>query len=48
VPAGIEAKAGVKLTVSNLDTKKLCDVTGDTKGRGFAGVNAAVLLRAIN
>lgn len=38
VPAGVEAKAGVKLTVSNLDTKKLCDVTGDTKGRGFAGV----------
>jgi large subunit ribosomal protein L3 len=34
----IEVKAGAKLTVSILDTTKLCDVIGKNKGRGFAGV----------
>ncbi len=38
VAAGVEAKAGVKLTVGLLDSKKLCDVVGKTKGRGFTGV----------
>lgn len=34
----IEIKAGTKLTVAALDVKKLCDVIGRNKGRGFAGV----------
>ena len=38
VANGVEAKAGAKLTVSILDQKKLCDVVGNTKGRGFTGV----------
>lgn len=38
VAAGVEAKAGAKLTVALLDGKKLCDVVGNTKGRGFTGV----------
>jgi large subunit ribosomal protein L3 len=38
VPVAGEAKAGAKLTVSLLDPKKLVDVTGLNKGRGFAGV----------
>jgi large subunit ribosomal protein L3 len=38
VAAGVEAKAGAQLTVALLDPKKLVDVTGRNKGRGFAGV----------
>lgn len=38
VAKGVEAKAGAKLTVTLLDSKKLCDVVGNTKGRGFTGV----------
>jgi large subunit ribosomal protein L3 len=38
VAKGVEAKAGAKLTVALLDNKKLCDVVGDTKGRGTTGV----------
>ena len=38
VPANVESKAGVKLTVELLDTKKLVDVIGLIKGRGFTGV----------
>ncbi len=38
LPAGIEAKAGAELTVAVLDSKKLCHVSGVSKGRGFAGV----------
>lgn len=38
VAPGVEAKAGAKLTVGLLDTKKLCDVVGATKGRGTTGV----------
>lgn len=38
VAVGIEAKAGAKLTVTLLDEKKLCDVIGNSKGRGFTGV----------
>ena len=38
VPAGVEAKPGASLTVGILDAKKLCDVIGRNKGRGFAGV----------
>jgi large subunit ribosomal protein L3 len=33
-----EAKAGAKITVSILDGAKLVNVTGQNKGRGFAGV----------
>ncbi len=36
--AGVEAKAGAKLTVAALDSGKLVDVSGTIKGRGFAGV----------
>ena len=35
---GVETKAGAKLTVANLDTAKLVDISGIIKGRGFAGV----------
>ena len=38
VAAGIELKAGAKLTVGILDQAKLCDVVGNSKGRGFTGV----------
>ncbi len=38
VAPGVEAKTGAKLTVILLDTKKLVDVVGNTKGRGFTGV----------
>jgi large subunit ribosomal protein L3 len=38
VAKGVEAKAGAKLTVGLLDAKKLCDVVGNSKGRGFTGV----------
>jgi large subunit ribosomal protein L3 len=38
VPANVESKAGSKLTVEMLDTKKLVDISGLIKGRGFAGV----------
>jgi len=38
VPANVESKAGLKLTVDMFDTKKLVDVSGLIKGRGFAGV----------
>lgn len=38
VASGVEAKAGSKLTVTLFDAKKLCDVVGTTKGRGFTGV----------
>lgn len=37
VATGVEAKAGVKLTVVLLDAKKLCDVVGKSKGRGTTG-----------
>ena len=36
--AGEEVKVGDTLTVSNFDGVKYVDVTGVTKGRGFAGV----------
>ena len=36
--AGVEAKAGSKITVSALDIAKLVDISGIIKGRGFAGV----------
>ena len=38
VPVAGEAVVGAKLTVSLLDAKKLVDVVGHNKGRGFAGV----------
>lgn len=38
VATGVEAKAGAKLTVTLLDSAKVCDVVGNTKGRGFTGV----------
>jgi large subunit ribosomal protein L3 len=38
VPAGVEGKAGAKISVAQLDAKKTCDVVGRNKGRGFAGV----------
>ncbi len=38
VPVAGDAKPGAQLTVTLLDPKKLCDVTGHNKGRGFAGV----------
>lgn len=38
LPPGVEVKPGAKVTVSVLDGKKLCDVTGLNKGRGTAGV----------
>ena len=38
VPVVGEAKAGAKITVTVLDTKKRCDVTGTSKGHGFQGV----------
>ena len=38
VATGVEAKAGAKLTVTLLDSSKVCDVVGNTKGRGFTGV----------
>jgi large subunit ribosomal protein L3 len=34
----IEVKPGAKVTVAMIDLKKLCDVIGNNKGRGFAGV----------
>jgi large subunit ribosomal protein L3 len=37
IPAAADAKVGSKLTVGSFDGKKLVDVTGTNKGRGFAG-----------
>ena len=36
--AGEEVKVGDKITVANFEGVKYVDVTGTTKGRGFAGV----------
>jgi large subunit ribosomal protein L3 len=38
VAPGVDVKPGAQLTVALLDDKKLVDVTGRNKGRGFAGV----------
>ncbi len=38
VPVVGEAKAGAKITVGMLDAKRMCDVVGHSKGRGFTGV----------